>query len=784
MKNTKEISFDIVRGNGRERSTAVNMRLRGGVLEAVGLPWEVAVKETGDAFLGVDRRGGRTYFFVQRPSGEVVIAGYNDGDEFTATDAVLFTTDGSVTSVAPCGQFVLFATADGLRYVRYDGARYVYLGGRPGVPEMQTGMTAGGTLSSEIAETTLKSTYTNWQGALSATDSRTLKSLMSGAIDDIRGQASTAGLCLEPVLLRVAVRLWDDTLLWSECPTIVGDLWKPEALTEVSDGGERTVSGVRLQAEAWMPTLRVVKADFGRWAPLVKAVEVYASADEMTYPSLFFRPESKKGTTECYLRMMAGNLNETALLQGKVVSERLRRIAVITDIESLSAGRLVADNLTATGDGMYAIRISNDGETATVQENLSPDCPSLLSGVGTDVFAAHMHISLPAAPSLMTLADGAAWRESTATTVTAVESATEAGTGRRVTSVLSDGYSLRLNKLVTCPDSRARRLTAIVVAEGARYRCDISLLPSADGRMAYAVNADGFELKADTGSEMPESADIVISDETTLVRCRGGNPLVWERCTAADNPGIVAVTPTFRYGSSWTLGRSPVCLFATDGVRLLSFSTAGRCTASTRISRRTVSDRRLVSATSDGLAFVDTHGEVCRFRNSKITPTGIKFGDALRTAYSAAYDELLVVRADGVVVVTEDDGYYYRTELLGETCGAYAEKDGTSIVDFDRERAGAVDVEARTGQNRLTGRLRSVVWDIDASDDCELRVEVTGENGHSCHGAGVSALTLRGVPTVPVWHRVASPRMRTFRLTVSGMMPSGTRLLPATVWYG
>ena len=66
MKNTKKIEFKPLTPIDGNRSEAVNVRCRGDWMEVTGTPAAVCPKTTDDRFLGADRRGSRTYYFMQR----------------------------------------------------------------------------------------------------------------------------------------------------------------------------------------------------------------------------------------------------------------------------------------------------------------------------------------------------------------------------------------------------------------------------------------------------------------------------------------------------------------------------------------------------------------------------------------------------------------------------------------------------------------------------------------------------------------------------------------------
>ena len=64
MKNTKKIEFKPLTPIDGNRSEAVNVRRRGDWMEVTGTPAAVCPKTTDDRFLGADRRGSRTYYFL------------------------------------------------------------------------------------------------------------------------------------------------------------------------------------------------------------------------------------------------------------------------------------------------------------------------------------------------------------------------------------------------------------------------------------------------------------------------------------------------------------------------------------------------------------------------------------------------------------------------------------------------------------------------------------------------------------------------------------------------
>lgn len=265
MKNTKKIEFKPLTPIDGNRSEAVNVRRRGDWMEVTGTPVAVCPKTTDDRFLGADRRGSRTYYFMQRNGKDVIMSGYRQDGTFTAVQRTLFADGGSVTGFAVSGEFVVMSTSAGLRYLHFNGSGYDSLGGMVEMPEFAFGTIMSATISTDIAGITLKGSYPQWKGTLAASDRSGVERAFRSAISELQTVASAGGCCLQPVVLRVALRLWDDSLLWSGAAACVGHAWQPETLADATPGTVSTVDGTTLSATMWQPTLHLVSSGLGHW---------------------------------------------------------------------------------------------------------------------------------------------------------------------------------------------------------------------------------------------------------------------------------------------------------------------------------------------------------------------------------------------------------------------------------------------------------------------------------------------------------------------------------------
>ncbi len=775
MKNTVNFSFQPLSGRNTGRAEAQNVRYVGGKMTVTGAPAAICAKTVADRFLGIDTRGDTTYFFMQRNGTTVVVTGYSRNGTFTAAEKEIFEAQDEVTALASTGSFVVLATAGGLQYLLFNGNGYSHLGGMVEVPSFCFGTTSATTASADIPGLTLKSTYRQWSGSLTASDKKSAKSNFQTAIDELQRAAAVGGYSLQPTVLRVAVRLWDDTLVWSNEASCVGSGWNPEATATVTLGDETTVDQTTLTATMWQPTVRLVAPGIGNWSPFVKAVEIYATDEPQEFATMRFRCEQTQTGSKSYSLRMRAEGNDTATIRSAAESESLRLVATITDIDNLVKGKICSNGIADLGNGVYAIGMVR-GKAAKWSNTPCRFTAGAFCAIGSNIFAGNVTSFLPTPPRYLSLADGTRLKSGVASVYVSVDIATDAGKATVTRAELVESYSLQTSSLLTYPDSRARSMTVIVVAAGTRYSLSADLMPSPTGDCAYASKVGGFTLTASTDTSIPSTLLQSATSRTRLLVSASDNPLLWTLCDRADNTGVVCVMPSLRYGTTWSVGRSPVCLFSTDGLRLLSFNTSDCCTASTRISRRTVASGFLAAATESGVTFVDIHGEVCRYEGSRVKSLGIDASWAKGLVYSAAHDEVIAYGDGQAIAIAADGTYTHRTASFA-THAHNLPADDSCVYSPDVEELRAMTVVLRSPQIAAPSRLHLVQWMVNAAS-ADVETTVYGENGFSCHGEKLCRLRLKGTLNAPVRQRVASPRVRTFRLELAGTMPTGAEVHP------
>lgn len=794
MKNIKIPVRTLLATDGTE-AEAVNLRTYdSGKVEAVGGLDLISQLPDGDRLAGYDIREGRTYYFTER-GGSLVVLGYVEKGVFNTVGTVVAALEGDFEGLLPSGDFVVVATSAGMTFLYYSDGAYTYLGGAPEFPTLAFGVAEEAELSADIAGRSLSEHYGTWAGTLQSADASYMERLVKNAVGVLRNQARENLMRIQPMVIRTALRLWDDSLLWSPDATVVGrySALETTANAVMSAAGSFTIETTVLRQTAWKPSVTLLSSGIGSWRHLVKAVEIYATEEQETGDgAVAFRCESTQhGEPDYYLGI---RVDDTAIAsaRGRLPALRdFRLIASISDIDEFMSGRIKANGVSPATDGAggdmaastYVIDYDAAGSLETFCSPFPAFSASVLTVVGDRCFAGNVRMRLPEVPKYGNMLAPSGIKKEAASVTVAVEIAGKSGTVVRARSILSDVWSETLNGMIVYPDRRAVRVTVVVVAGGYKYSLTLPMGSVAGCDMACtAISDGGYVLQPDSIGQVYADSGYAESKPFALVASSAGNPLQWSVCGKAGNRGVTALAPTLGLGSSWQLGRHSLCLLAVEGIYLLSFDTKGDCTGANLLSHRTVAGGSSVVPTSEGLVFADTSGEVCRLRGTKVVATDISVGNGnspFVLGYSQRFDEVWVESEDGIIVV-EAGNTFYRRKLPGIRLVRLQDKavavGNGGFFTLENESTDAVsDVELRTRavETGYGMRLGKVVWNV-VGDNADLQLSVYGENGRSCCGGLISRLHVAGTIGAPVCHRLVAPFVRTVRLGVIGKMMPGT----------
>ena len=241
--------------------------------------------------LFTDKLGDRIYLFTQEDDGTLYVEGYTDaeGTHFTAELTELTVLTEPVSGMAVVGNFLVIRTESGrLEYVYRDPQTpgYQWLGTLPDLPEFTVSPHLTMSRSAQVGAISFKNTIPvgtrtipTWLAERVDTE---VRAAWTRAADDLHAQ----GFWIEPVSVRVAMRLWDDTLLNVSEPVLCNPVTRrgsvrvnlPLAADEVKlvyTGTQQTtftVSGYSLKVtlQSTLPA---------EWAGVVKGLEIWVSRD-------------------------------------------------------------------------------------------------------------------------------------------------------------------------------------------------------------------------------------------------------------------------------------------------------------------------------------------------------------------------------------------------------------------------------------------------------------------------------------------------------------------------
>ncbi len=801
MKNKKTITVGfrtMIPTDGIE-ATAVNLRSHSnGVVETVGNPSAMGQMLATDTLVGCDLRDGRTYFFVGHNTA-LVLLGYNANGTFTAIGQTIIEAD-EIRGMTSAGDFVVVATGSGLEYLHYDNGTYTHLGTAPQMPTVAVSTTDLVTLRETLSSSKLSGEYPTWRGGLVADDATAMIRQATTAIKRLYAQARVEGRIWYPMAVRLALRLWDDSLLWSPAVAITGqEISGPAGLlgATILSTNSFCIDGGEISMTAWKPAITVADTGIGKWRKLVKAIEIYASPSLDWDGSVALRCESKQtGEPEYYLRVSADGTSQEMAASTIPECQAMRLLAAITDVQSFVEGTVATVGINPVTDNAggsltedtYSIDVPPIATTTKIDHRPAAFSPRLLTTIGNRCFAADADFLLPTPPSYASLCNPDGFAEEVATTTVAVELLVGGQRTTQVRTAVASYWSKRLNGLIAYPDSRAVKITVAVTAGGKNYLWESPMHPAASGNYSYAFAEEdsSFELRQATTLPDFKTDAGVERNPSLLLTSQVGNPLVWQEQQKAANRGVRAILPAYGYGSSWQLGRHSAYLFAAEGIYLLSFDKDGGCTGESLLSKRTIASSVMAATAADGVVFLDESGALCRLTGSKVAATGIMVDNAKAVGFSIHFNEIWIAGRKTIIVECNNRFYYRDTpsEIINLSGQTMLVAEGTIMTAEQETPSDAVNIELLAPAIEMESgkRAEAVLWDVDAAK-ASLRFTVYGENGHSCCGRLISAISVKGNIGSPLCHRFAPLWARTVRLGISGTVPSSTLIRPAKMFY-
>lgn len=784
-----------INGCNLDQRNLVNIRPTcSGTAIVTGKPEAITYLEPNDIFIGSDNRNDREYFFITRQGNLILLGFYSSTGEFEFLEKN-YGYYGEINNFSVSGDFIILSANNGMIYMHFSNNDYEMLGNNIKFPTFSFGTINLSDISVTMPAVALSTTYISWEGDLLPKDKETLTKLTKSAFSEIKRIAKTEMRFIQPVIIKVALRLFDNTLIWCPDYYLVGEEYSYiNALTAAhfSEKGVYEISATDLKVKAWKPSVSIIYPNLGPWKKFVKAIEFYSSEEQDTLVDTSFRCErAQTGERLYYLRIMSDKSLISKALKTIPETRKFRLMAKISNIDNFMEGKMTpleeATGIISTlsKNTTYKIDAITSETTENPHNTILPARALAISAITNKCFAGNIGYSLPQPPHFLSLCSTKDVRNEMANVNIAVDIITSSGKKTVAASYIIESWSQSLLPLITYPDSRAVKITITVTAEGKNYRFSTDLQPSPSGEFAFAIsrNLEKFRLTETENAEKTHSDDYIEWKPADLIISHNGNPLIWQKCDKAHNKGIIAIAPAFGYSSSWLLGRHSAYLFATDGIYLLSFNKSG-CSGATLISKREAKNSKTVTATNKSIVFADNRNNICTLSGNKESQIGINVIDVSVVGYSLIFDEILLQTGNGISAITK--GGLYQKKFGNMELVTVGEKtfftDRNFIYSVNREIETAINIEAKSSiiEIPLEKYISSVVWNI-MSKNANIAMTVYGDNGIRCHGEKISTLKANGYIGYPMHHRLPFAIKRTARFEVKGSLPSSTQILPTEI---
>ncbi len=729
--------------------------------------------------------------------------GYIQGNDFFTLREPIFHYDKDIPNAVSIGDFLVLYGEDCTFYLHYQNNSYSLLGTEPEFPILAFSTTEHLTFAEALPAYNFVADYPQWAGTLGLDDRKNLFALTNTTYKKLKRQAKNYSSCIQPIVVRVALRLFDDTLLWDNACYYCGkEQFCPSSLGKVTMLGSSTryrLEATDLTMKVWKPAVTLIKPGIRNWRNLIKAVEIYATEEQDIISDMItFRCETKQlGKPDYALRISPICSDKYRAYREMPYTDRFRLIASISDMDAFLNGEIKADGMNPIIDNSagdlspqtYAINVDNhetrEIDFTTIRKTF---CPNVATTIAERCFAGNIAYRLPQPPPFESMCEPMHFERAEVKWTVSVELKTASGKAIVSYSNRGQAWSKQLARLMSYPDRRAVKVTILANVNGRNHVFVAPMHPAPNGDFAIALAPMDNEFHLKEAQTVPNTApqNTIQTMRNDVLASNSSNPLIWQSCKVAGNQGVLALLPSYGYKSAWLPGKHSVSLFATDGIYLLSFNANGECTGNSLISSRVIADSRLATVTDEGAAFADTNGEICILKGATIRPTEFTASNIRAMAFSSRYNELWI-QSSNFFLILENSGTCYRRIIpsmnIENLNGRFLLCDEHSLYNPQKETPSIQEIEM-TGipiEIPFGKRAQSVIWNI-FSNKINLRLAVYAENGHSCHGELVSALNIKGELNAPFYHRFVAPPTRTLRLSVTGRLPTGTHIGNAVIF--
>lgn len=700
----------------------------------------------------------------------------------------------SIISAKAIGDFIVVSTMTCLYYLlRNASGNYNPIYVDDAIPELHFGTSELFTFSQPVAEYYFKNAYNHWTAPLADTDIKVYTSMVVDAMSRCADTMHADGMWLQPVMVRCAVRLWDNSLLWASAPIIVGNGMQCVSTYNVpviiSGSAFTALQESVITMQGYRIGLKVRHGTNALWDTLIKSIEIYTTREPDVIQKnalVDYRCSvTQSGERKYSLNYSLPHFDDETITNQLANSSSWQLTATITDLVSLRSGTPRSITITPS-NGSYVIARNNLYQQEIMvdqwaQITYSTVSPDTMMTEGGALYCGAISRRLGAGWSLASMSDFNT-DSIPCNAVIVVTLRTSAGNSTVVWKGSNEVSTTILSPIVAYPDSRARYMSIKMLREGKVWQWEGELTASSSGELAYAVTPalTPHELLPTANDILiiPAEENIIEYFDNQLIISADRNPFVWQHKTTVSDGTITALRLAITPVATSIFGKYPLYAFTSQGIYALAGNSKSRYGDPRCIDWHAVANELLICYTASGITFI-ADNELCSLSGSKIETmaTGVY---ATSIAWSKKYNELWCVDDKGSVIIQMPSGRFYSRdiyikELIENYYHPIAITGNNAMLDINAEQATSQHIIYRSYPIIVDFILKNIKWHV-SGDNVALTLQLTGENGKSCHGDILNKMKVTGNISAPITIPLYAPQRRTIRIIIDGTANCDTML--------
>ena len=572
---------------------------------------------TGNIPVFADTRLGTTYIFTLDTAGALRMEiGIDPAGTVTRRSAVLGHIAPGECRCARVGEFLVVSDADGaIHYLKWNRrtSLYTWLDRLPDIPDFSVEAVEAAPREGTVPAVTFGNPVGDLRGGVPDEMARQVADAVETTLLRLRDDCGREGYWTGPLLVRFAVRMWDDTLLYLSTPVAVAPSsfipWRRTSLPLLLADGSFT--GTSATAVA-MPRFRLrVSADaaaMGRWSDIASYIEIWVS-----------RQPDVTADGDPSVSYTAQGVNHRLWVTPPLATEEemTRRLFE-------SGYERVAEIPCA--DGAATVDVSRPADVNTDLLPADVTTPRATVVTRATAIAGHggfLHLGgytreLPRP----TLPKG----EPGATTTARATVTVRLNSLRGAMYAVAEGDVTADNALIMpplwYPDSSAASIRiAMQYADGRLFEREWEMKPAPGGENGAFVLPDSMEpmslYPVLSLTPVPEGDAVGEYVDETLTTMRRGNPFVVGDTTRYAGGHITAIHAQQSGGGAYT--RQYLYLFSDTGIVAVTHDMTGRHTNCRPVSMQTVGSPSRIAASDSGVWALTDSGTLLRLRDASVT---------------------------------------------------------------------------------------------------------------------------------------------------------------------